>query len=106
MAGKFVEFLKNTWDDKDKSIWLVSLRLIIGVEWLIFGIRKLRDTAFVSNMAGTLAYFNSGNTNTWYVNLTNNAFIPNAELFGWLVRLGEFFVGIVLIFGIFTNLGA
>ena len=103
MSGNFVDIIKKIWNDKDRSIWLVSLRLIIGIEWLVFGIKKLINTAFVSSMAGTFAYFNSGNPNTWYVNLTNSAFIPNAELMAWLVRLGEFFVGVALIFGVFIN---
>ncbi|MCG3216136.1 MAG: DoxX family protein [Candidatus Heimdallarchaeota archaeon] len=106
MKINFVDFIKSAWNEKDASIWLISLRLIIGVEWLLFGIKKLIDTAFVSNMAGTLAYFNSGNPTMWYVNLTNSAFIPNAELMGWLVQLGEFFVGLALILGIFTNFSA
>ena len=106
MSENFVDIIKKIWNNKDRSTWLVFLRLIIGVEWLVFGIKKLIDTAFVSSMTGYLAYFNAGNPNTWYVNLTNNAFIPNAELLGWLVRLGELFVGLALILGIFTNIGA
>jgi len=57
-------------------------------------------------MAGTLGFFASSNPNTWYVNLINNAFIPNATLFAWLVALGEFITGLALILGVFVNISA
>jgi len=85
-----LEFIKGAWKNKDSTIWLIFIRLIVGVEWFI----------------GTLGFFASGNPNAWYVNLINNSFIPNAELFAWLVSIGELLIGIALIFGILVNISA
>lgn len=101
-----IEFIKRVWTDKTASLWIVLIRFAIGIEWFMSGLGKLRNPANVSGMAGTLTYFASGNQNAWYVNLTNNLFIPNAEVFAWLVSLGELLVGITLILGIFINFSA
>jgi len=101
-----LEFIKGAWKNKDSTIWLIFIRLIVGVEWFIAGLEKLIDPTYVSGMAGTLGFFASGNPNAWYVNLINNSFIPNAELFAWLVSIGELLIGIALIFGILVNISA
>ncbi len=109
-----LDFFKESWKNKDIAIWLVLIRLIIGIEWFIAGLQKIIGGTFVSDMPNTLWYFINGpdpvnlgtNPNIWYVNLINNAFTPNAELFGYLVMIGEFALGIALIFGIFVNFSA
>lgn len=42
----------------------------------------------------------------WYAGLIRHVFPPNAELFGYLVALGEVLVGAVLIFGILARFSA
>ncbi|MBY9001052.1 MAG: DoxX family protein [Candidatus Heimdallarchaeota archaeon] len=103
-----LDFFTNLWKKKDLSAWLVVIRLLVGIEWFMAGLGKVLETAptFPEGMAGTLGFFASANPNTWYVNLINNSFLPNAELFGYLVMLGELIVGITLILGLFTNFSA
>ncbi len=101
-----LEFIKGAWRNRDTTLWLIFLRLIIGIEWFMAGIIKLINPTYVADMAGTLGYFASGNTHAWYVNLINNTFIPNSEVFAWLVSLGELIIGVTLIFGIFVNFSA
>ena len=102
-----LDFVKNVWRNRDASLWLVFIRLLLGLEWFIAGLHKLIDPTYVGGMAGTLSFFASGNVNNaWYVNLTNNIFIPNAEVFAWLVSLGELLIGLGLILGIFVNFSA
>ena len=100
------DFIKNIWKSQDTSVWLVFLRLIIGVKWFIAGLEKLIDPGYVTGMADTLGFFASGNPNAWFVNLINSTFIPNATVFAWLVSIGELLAGIGLILGIFVNLSA
>ncbi len=103
-----LSFFTNLWNKKDFSAWLVVIRLILGVEWFMAGLGKVLQTAptFPEGMVDTLGFFASSNPNDWYVNLINNAFLPNATLFGYLVMLGELIVGITLILGLFVNFAA
>ena len=107
------EFFKETWKNKDLSIFIVLVRFIIGIEWFMAGLDKIISGDFVTNISGTLFYFANGpnppttfNPNTWYVNLINNVFVPNSTVFGYLVMIGEFTLGIVLILGILVNLSS
>jgi thiosulfate dehydrogenase [quinone] large subunit len=43
---------------------------------------------------------------SWYVDLINGVFLPNAALFSTLVAVGEVLVGLALLFGIFTKFAA
>ncbi len=40
----------------------------------------------------------------WFHNLAEDVFLPNAELFAYLVTYGEVLVGIALLIGLFTRL--
>ena len=42
----------------------------------------------------------------WYAALVRQFFLPNADLFGYLVAFGEVFVGGALILGVFTRFSA
>ncbi len=42
----------------------------------------------------------------WYAGLIRHVFLPNAEVFGYLVAFGEVFVGAALILGILTRFSA
>lgn len=98
------EIFKKLWNRKDLAIWLVALRLIIGFEWLFAGIHKV--PGFPQAMQFILPGFTVDNPHTWFVNLINNAFIPNAELLGYFVMIGEIVLGAFLILGIFVNFSA
>lgn len=98
------EKIQMIWQNRDMSLWLVALRLIIGFEWLFAGIHKVPD--FPQGMAGTLTFFASANPHAWMVNLITNSFLPNAELLGYFVMIGEILVGAFLILGLFTSFAA
>ncbi len=104
-----LNFFTNLWNKKDFSAWLVVIRLLLGVEWFMAGLGKVLQTdptTFPEGMAGTLGYFASANPNGWYVNLINNSFLPNANVFGYLVMWGELILGVILILGLFVNFAA
>ena len=109
-------------------IWLL-VRLWLGYEWISAGIEKVfgeGSAAWVGPKAGSaVAGFLKGAitksalapgfdpaTNahpavqTWYAELVQNVFLPNAAAFSYLVAFGELLVGITLIVGIFTHFAA
>ena len=106
-------------------LWLVA-RLWLGYAWLTAGIEKVfgaGSAAWVGPKAGTaVAGFLKGAiaqsalapgfdpsktphpaVQTWYANLAQNVFLPNATVFSYLVAYGELLVGIALIVGLFTH---
>jgi len=100
-------YFKNVkfWPVKDQSMWLVALRIMFGLEWLIAGWEKIMDPAYLTGFSKTLAFFVSKNTHTWYVDFINNFVLPNQAIFAHLVSWGELLVGIALISGLFTSIG-
>lgn len=97
--------------------WLF-VRLVLGFEWLRGGWEKLGDPGWTASpvggavegfLQGAIARSTEGphpEVPHWYHNLTEDLFLPNADLFAYLVVAGELLVGLALIFGVFTRLGA
>lgn len=109
-------------------LWLIA-RLWLGYEWLTAGIEKVfgpGSAAWVGADAGKgVAGFLKGAiaksalapgydpvatphpaVQTWYAQLAQDYFLPNAALFSYLVAYGELLVGLALILGIFTHFSA
>lgn len=91
-------------------LWPVAFaRMLIGVLWL-FSLRWKLPPSFDGG--------NERGLRTWlelevehpviglYGDLIDNVVLPNFTLFAWLLFLTELLVGISLLFGLFTRLGA
>lgn len=108
--------------------WLV-VRLWLGYTWLLHGIEKVFGpgaSAWVGSDAGkgvtgflkgAIAKsplgegFDPAKTPhpavaEWYAVLARDYFLPNAQLFSYMVAYGELLVGIALLVGIFTRFSA
>lgn len=97
--------------------WLF-VRLVLGFEWLRGGWEKLGDPGWTASpvggavegfLQGAIARSTEGphpEVPHWYHNLIADLFLPNADLFAYLVTAGEILVGLALIFGVFTRLSA
>lgn len=109
-------------------VWLIA-RLWLGYEWLMAGIEKsfgegsavwvgdkagVAVTGFLKGAIGKSALAPGFDpvknphpaVQTWYAELVQNFFLPNAVLFSYLVAYGEVLVGLALILGIFTHFSA
>ncbi|MGM0410352.1 MAG: FAD-dependent oxidoreductase [Bacillota bacterium] len=92
-----------------RTVFTVLLRIFAGVMWIYEGYTKIRDGWLASG-----DYLVSGSTASpigdyavdWYVTITENVVFQFPLLFQYLVVLGMIGMGISLIFGIFTTLGA
>jgi uncharacterized membrane protein YphA (DoxX/SURF4 family) len=85
------------------------VRALTGVIWLIHAIPKFRDGASFLPPNGIFAqYLQHGIASTTgpYHDFMATVVAPNAALFAEMVRVGELLVGLSLLFGIFTRLGA
>jgi thiosulfate dehydrogenase [quinone] large subunit len=102
------------------ALWFV-IRLYLAYEWLDAAIEKLgKDSAvWIGPKAGTAVKgylsFAASPTQTggdhpnvlnWYAWLINHVFLPNATALSYIVAFGELFVGLALLFGLFTRFAA
>lgn len=103
-------------DTRMSWFWLV-VRVYVGYEWLMTGWGKVTNPAWFGPEAGkSITGFLMGalektsgphpDVTGWYAEFVKNVAIPNASVFSHMVALGELFVGIGLILGLFTGIAA
>jgi thiosulfate dehydrogenase [quinone] large subunit len=119
-------------DTRMAWFWLI-VRLYVGYQWLTAGLEKLtgHDYAIGSTFGqavkgGTWVFSNQDGAaikgfvmgalaqvggphpavQGWYAWFLQNAVLPNAAFFAYLVTFGEILVGLGLIFGILTGIAA
>lgn len=96
--------------------WLF-IRLVLGIEWLRAGWEKIGDAGWTASPVGGAVegYLNGAIARStgerpevqgWFADLTRDVFLPNADVFAYLVAYGEFLVGLALIIGLFTRVSA
>lgn len=96
-------------------IWLI-IRLYLGYEWLMAGIKKVTSDAWTGKnagvavegfMKGALAKAEEGkDVAGWYASFLETAVLPNAKIFSYMVAYGEVLVGLGLILGLLTGIAA
>jgi thiosulfate dehydrogenase (quinone) large subunit len=89
--------------------WLALVRILTGAIWLVHAIPKfLNGGAFLPPGGYFATYLQHGVTTTAgpYHDFLVTVVQPNAAIFAELVRFGELFVGISLLLGLFSRVGA
>ena len=91
-------------------LWPISLaRMAIGVMWLLSLRWKLPPDFVPSEGRGLMDWFLlevQYPTIGFYANLIETTVIPNFILFAWLIFLAELLVGLSLLTGAWTRMGA
>ncbi len=109
-ASRFVTDKRWAW------FWLI-VRLYVGWQWLSAGWGKVTDPNWVGANAGasltgflqravTLASGEHPSVQSWYAAFIQNAVLPQAAAWSYVVAFGELFVGVGLILGLLTGLAA
>lgn len=91
------------------GFWLALLRIYTGAFWLLHGIPKFTQSdTFMPPNGMILNFINTAiqNTSGPYQAFLQNTVLPNVNLFAELVRLGEVTAGALLLFGLFSRVGA
>lgn len=75
---------------------LLAIQAFLGYEWMMSGLSKILSGEFISGLGD---HFNetSADASGFYKSFLDNTVIPNAQLFGYLVTIGELTIGIGLI---------
>jgi uncharacterized membrane protein YphA (DoxX/SURF4 family) len=84
---------------KVSVIWLILIQWVLAYQWLHSGWGKWTQIGFMSNISKSLEGFAAKTSYTIYSGFLKSTAIPNAELFGNLIRGGEIAVGIALVLG-------
>lgn len=84
---------------KISILWLVLIQWVLALEWLLSGWGKFTKPDFMAGIGKTLSTFAGKTTVGWYGGFLDNVVVPNASLFGNLVRCGEILVSLTLIIG-------
>lgn len=96
---------KLTVKGNPSMVWLVLIQWVMAVEWLQSGWGKFTDSKFMDGIEKTLGAFSSPkNPNEWYASFLRDTAVPNADMFGNLVRTSELLGGLVLLIGGFLVL--
>lgn len=78
-------------------LWLMLIQWVIALEWLQSGWGKYAKPDFMEGLEKTLGFFAAKHPDDGIAQLLKEVAIPNAELFGNLVRMGEVAVGVTLL---------
>jgi thiosulfate dehydrogenase (quinone) large subunit len=90
---------------KVSVVWLVLFQWGLASEWLHSGWGKWASSGFIDNIGKTLAGFAAKTPYTSYGAFLQNTAVPNAAVFGNLIRTGEVAVGLALALGGLLLLG-
>jgi len=87
---------------------ILPLRAFLGITFVYAGLQKVTDPQFFNDAShGSIKYqleiFAHSSPLSWVL---VNVAIPHADLFGWLIALGELLVGIATLLGLFSRLTA
>lgn len=77
-------------------IGLLAIQIVIGYEWFMSGLVKVVRGGFPGGLADELAEKSEG-VGGWYGSFLDDAVIPNAQAFGYLIEIGELLIGVALI---------
>ena len=80
------------------TIGFLVVTMVIGYEWFISGLVKFVRGDFPSGLGAELLEKSEGAAG-WYASVLENAVIPNAKLFGYLIETAELLAGVALLVG-------
>ncbi len=75
---------------------LLAIQAFLGYEWFMSGLAKALSSDFISGIGDDLTA-TSKDLSGFYKSFLDGVVIPNAQLFGYLVMIGELAIGVLLI---------
>lgn len=82
---------------KVSVLWLVLVQFVLAYEWLHSGWSKWATSGFMDNIDKTFGVFISKNPHFGYSVFLQDTVLPNAQIFGNIIRTSEMAVGIALL---------
>ena len=88
--------MANKISENNFSMPYLLVLLVVGFLWIRSSLEKIEGGKFVSTLGGTLGKFASNNPYPWFKNLLQTTAIPNSQMFGMMVMVGELVVAITI----------
>ncbi len=110
MIAKLLNLLSGPDEQRNAPLWPLALaRILMGLLWL-YSLRWKLPPDFTSSTETSLREWLELEVEhavlPFYGNFIESVVLPNFTLFAWLVFLAELAVGLSLLFGLFTRVGA
>ena len=97
---------KWAWGERRSEMSMTGLRWALGLLWINSALGKILSTTYYGGFAATNKGFAAKTPFGWYKDFLNAAVIPNADWFAYFLAYGELLVGVALVLGLFTHVGA
>lgn len=78
---------------------LAIIQMLIGLLWLHSSWEKWAGPAFIDNIGATLQSFADKTSFAWYGKFLESYAVPNAQVYGQMVRVGELAVALAFVVG-------
>lgn len=105
-TGGKLSFAKKVWGTQRDQLSWSAIRVLVGVLWLNSFWGKFTNPAYVAGFAATNKGFAAKTSFGFYRDFLNGVVIPNSELWANLTMFGELAIGVLLVLGLLTNIGA
>ena len=91
---------------ENPGFWLAFLRITVGLSWLVAGVLKVLDPAYTGAKLQPLLASWAGRGDDALSSFVTSNLLPNADVVAFVLKALEVLVGVSLVLGIFTRLGA
>jgi thiosulfate dehydrogenase [quinone] large subunit len=105
-AGGKLALVRQVWGTKRDQLTWTAMRVAVGLLWINSFWGKFTNPAYVSGFAATNKGFAAKTSFGFYKDFLNGVVIPNADFWAFFTMYGELLVGIALVLGLLTNVGA
>lgn len=86
--------------------WLAFLRITVGVAWLVGGLIKVLDPTYASGVLQPALTNWALRGNDPIGAFVTSTLLPNVDVLAFALKALELLIGVSLVFGLFTRLGA
>jgi uncharacterized membrane protein YphA (DoxX/SURF4 family) len=91
---------------ENPGFWIAFLRIAVGAAWLLGGLLKVLDPHYASGVLQPLLANWALRGNDAIGAFVTSALLPNVDVLAFALKALELLVGVSLVLGIFTRLGA
>jgi thiosulfate dehydrogenase [quinone] large subunit len=94
------------WGERRNEMAMTGLRWTVALLWINSAWGKLSNANFAASFKSTNTGFAAKTPFGFYKDFLNGFVLPNADWFAWFLAYGEMLVGVALLLGLLTHVGA
>jgi thiosulfate dehydrogenase [quinone] large subunit len=98
--------IRWAWGNRRNEIGMTAARVTLAALWLNSFWGKFTNSTYVGGFAATNTRFAGQTSFGWYKDFLTGTVVPNADFFAYLTMYGELLIGVALLLGLLTHVGA